>query len=131
MLRPRMSQGALEQFVGSMSVDDLARRLAVDVGELVERAANRRTDGRALERSPAVGGTLTMQGVLDRLGISAGLAGEQLVVAERILRGETDKEIADRLGCSERTAKRKVADVLRRCGAPTRAGILSRVLTAG
>jgi DNA-binding NarL/FixJ family response regulator len=75
--------------------------------------------------------TLTMEAVLTQLQALAGLSGGQLDVAERIIMGETDKDIAERLGCSERTAKRKVAEVVHKCGAPTRSGILAGVLRNG
>ena len=62
-----------------------------------------------------------------RLRYLGQLSPAETITTWRLLWGDSNKRIAELLGCSERTVKFHVADVLARTGARTRAGLL-RVL---
>ena len=66
--------------------------------------------------------------VLARLRRIGGLSPLQTMAAYRLMWGDTDREIAEFLGCAPRTAKRHVSAVLRRTGAKSRAGLLGVLL---
>lgn len=68
-----------------------------------------------------------IDGALARLREIGHLTPSQTMTAAYLLLGYTDKEVADRLGCAERTAKHHVSQVLARTRASGRAGLL-RVL---
>lgn len=71
---------------------------------------------------------LDLIAVIDRLTHIAALSPLQTMVAYRMLWGDSDREIAQMLGCAERTAKRHVGQILKKTGARTRSGLLSVLL---
>ncbi|MEM6995267.1 MAG: response regulator transcription factor [Myxococcota bacterium] len=63
-----------------------------------------------------------------RLRELGGLSPAEAVTAWRLLWGDSNRKIASDLGCTERTAKFHVAEVLARTGARSRAGLLRVIL---
>jgi DNA-binding CsgD family transcriptional regulator len=53
-----------------------------------------------------------------------GLSDGELEVARILAQGKSDKEIADELGCSPRTASNRVASILRKAKARGRADFI-------
>lgn len=120
--------GAIRTLVERLTVAELARLVDLEVEDLVRLglAASKNTPVPVVRRN---GGepapfALSPDALVERLRNVAGLGGRQLDVARFLLLGETDRAIADHLGCSERTAKRAVADVLGRCGVTNRASLM-------
>lgn len=68
-----------------------------------------------------------LQRAVSRLRYIANLSPAETMAAWRLLWGDSNKRIAELLGCTERTVKFHVAEVLARTGARSRAGLL-RVL---
>jgi DNA-binding NarL/FixJ family response regulator len=79
-----------------------------------------------LAEPPAI--PLDLGAIMNRLTHIADLSPVQTTVAYRMLWGDSDREIAQMLGCAERTAKRHVGQILRKSGARTRAGLLAVLL---
>jgi DNA-binding NarL/FixJ family response regulator len=71
---------------------------------------------------------LDLGAIMDRLTHIATLSPVQTTVAYRLVWGDSDREIAQMLGCAERTAKRHVGQILKKTGAKTRAGLLAVLL---
>jgi DNA-binding CsgD family transcriptional regulator len=63
-------------------------------------------------------------------GIEFGLTERERGVVELILREDSTKEIADRLGCSIKTVEFHVTNILRKVGARTRVGLVLRLVGA-
>jgi DNA-binding NarL/FixJ family response regulator len=68
---------------------------------------------------------IDVEAAIARLRHIADLSPLQTEVVERLLWGDSDREIATMLGCAERTAKRHVGRILGKTGARTRAALLS------
>lgn len=68
------------------------------------------------------------QGAMARLAHISGLSHFETLVAWRLLWGDSNKRIAQLLGCTERTAKYHVAAVLARTGAKNRNALLKVLL---
>lgn len=68
-----------------------------------------------------------LQRAVTRLRYIANLSPAETMAAWRLLWGDSNKRISELLGCTERTVKFHVAEVLARTGARSRAGLL-RVL---
>lgn len=128
-------QVALRTLVGDMTVSEFARLIGVELEELARLGLD--ASGKQKPTSPKVAAPVRLRPaegstapdispdqLVDRLRAIAGLAGRQLDVARLLLLGESDRAIADQLGCSERTAKRAVSDVLARCGVSNRASLM-------
>jgi DNA-binding NarL/FixJ family response regulator len=71
---------------------------------------------------------LDLGAIMNRLTHIADLSPVQTTVAYRMLWGDSDREIAQMLGCAERTAKRHVGQILKKTGARTRSGLLAVLL---
>jgi DNA-binding NarL/FixJ family response regulator len=71
---------------------------------------------------------LDLGGLMNRLTHIADLSPVQTTVAYRMLWGDSDREIAQMLGCAERTAKRHVSEILKKTGSRTRAGLLAVIM---
>jgi DNA-binding NarL/FixJ family response regulator len=66
--------------------------------------------------------------VLARLRYLGCLDATQTLIALRLLWGDSDRQIAQFLGCAERTAKRRVSKVLTRIGAGGRSGVMGALM---
>jgi DNA-binding NarL/FixJ family response regulator len=132
-------QGAIRALVADMTVSEFARLVGVELEELARLGLGaagkpsvmlQQTTARATRPSPPPPTdelppcAVSPEQLVHRLQRIAGLAGRQLDVVRLLLLGESDRAIADYLGCSERTAKRAVSDVLARCGVPNRASLM-------
>ncbi|HYH42958.1 MAG TPA: LuxR C-terminal-related transcriptional regulator [Burkholderiales bacterium] len=51
-------------------------------------------------------------------------------VLDHVLRGETNREIAERLGCSVKNIEYHVSNILRKAGQPSRTKLLAAVRVA-
>jgi DNA-binding NarL/FixJ family response regulator len=123
--------GALRALVEDLTVVEFARLVGVEVEELARLVLNGSDRRKPSSPSPARCPTeevppcaVSPAQLVDRLAKIGGLVGRQLDVARLLLLGESDRAIADQLGCSERTAKRAVADVLGRCSVSNRASLM-------
>ena len=127
-------RGALRALVGDLTVSEFARLVGVELEDLARMSLDA---GRPLTPTavaeviePPSGGNklppcaVSPEQLVHRLRRIAGLTGRQVDVARLLLLGESDRAIADHLGCSERTAKRAVSDVLARCRVPNRASLM-------
>ena len=70
-----------------------------------------------------------LQKAMTRMAHVFGLSHMETLVAWRLMWGDSNKRIAQLLGCSERTAKYHVAAVLQRTRAKTRNALLGVILT--
>lgn len=70
---------------------------------------------------------IDLQHMLERLRFVAGLTPVQTITAWRLLWGDPDQRIAELIGCTKRTVKYHVSEVLSRTGARSRSDLL-RVL---
>jgi DNA-binding NarL/FixJ family response regulator len=131
-MRTIAKQEALRALVEDLTVTELARLVDLEVEELVRMVVAQGSargmpdwDAAPTDRgqSPALRG-LSPEALVDRLTQIGGLEGRQRDVARLLLLGESDRAIADRLGCSERTAKRAVAELLARFGMSNRASLM-------
>ncbi len=126
----------LVDFVGDLKVSELALLAGLTVEALAGRVVpnlrdpSARNAGRTSEHNGTTGASASG---LDPVWIVRELAricqfdATDRKVAYLLLFGHTDRQIADRLHCSERTAKRYVGHVLAKTGSSNRAGLL-RVL---
>lgn len=90
-------------------------------------AANTNEPGPAANTVPQPVG-LDMRAAMARMAHLASLSHIETLVAWRLLWGDSNKRIAQLLGCSERTAKYHVAAVLAGTKAPTRGALLGVLL---
>jgi DNA-binding NarL/FixJ family response regulator len=123
--------GPLRALVEDLTVVEFARLVGIEVEELARLVLDGSDRRKPSSPSPARGPTdevppcaVSPAQLVDRLAQIGGLVGRQLDVARLLLLGESDRAIADQLGCSERTAKRAVADVLARCSVSNRASLM-------
>lgn len=78
--------------------------------------------------APSAAVSFDLGAAVARLRELGGLSPAESVTAWRLLWGDSNRSIADRLGCTERTVKFHVAGVLARTGAASRAGLLRVIL---
>jgi DNA-binding NarL/FixJ family response regulator len=124
--------GALRALVGDLKALELARLIGLELEELVRVGLDAAGKGWTVPASRVVRRADAERSrpdpspdqLLARLVQIGRLEGRQVEVARLLLLGETDFAISERLGCSERTAKRTVSDVLARCGVSNRASLL-------
>jgi DNA-binding NarL/FixJ family response regulator len=133
--------GPLVEFVGDLKVSELALLAGLTVEELAGRVVpklEQPTPKRAAAPAEHNGSPAapTSPPGLDPAWLVRELArvcqfdSTDRKVAYLLLFGHTDRQIADRLRCSERTAKRYVGHVLAKTGSSNRAGVL-RILFEG
>lgn len=84
----------------------------------------------AIEPAEASTGAVSfdLPAAVARLRKLGGLSPAEAVTAWRLLWGDSNRSIAEHLGCTERTVKFHVAEVLARTGARSRAGLLRVIL---
>ena len=104
--------------------DRLDAALAVALGR--DGAERERRAGRSMQTRAAIrlAAEVTAQGET-RATTDAGLTTRQLEVAALVAAGATNRQIARRLGISEKTAEVHVRNIMERLQAPSRAGIAS------
>lgn len=103
---------------------DAVRRTTASTWEWREALRHAIDRGEKSEPPPVV---FDMRRAMARLKYIAGLSPASTITAWRLLWGDSNRRIAEILGCTERTVKFHVTEVLSRTGARSRAGLL-RVL---
>ncbi len=71
---------------------------------------------------------INLQHMLERLSFVAGLSPVQAITAWRLLWGDPDQRISESIGCTKRTVKYHVSQVLARTGARSRSDLLRILL---